>query len=179
MRADDIFIIQNYRPVFISNLCERLPVPQFKSNDNKDLYDIMMVEGAYIQLDLLLSDHKSTLSAASISNTIEDYDMKMATKKGKSTSLQTLEEDVTQKLKNISEQRPELSDTIKILNLHALVKDIATRRKLDSIKDSFEGGHDNQKEEKMISKPEDYDSGESIKMLLKENSMMKEALKKT
>jgi hypothetical protein len=57
------------------------------------------------------------------------------------------------------------------------VKDIAVRRKLDTIKESLEGDHGNQVEGEMVSQAEGSVSGETIKMLLKENSMMKEALK--
>lgn len=57
------------------------------------------------------------------------------------------------------------------------MKDIAVRRKLDTIKESLEGDHGNQVEGEMVSQAEGSVSGETIKMLLKENSMMKEALK--
>ena len=66
MRADDKLIIQNYRSVFTSSLAKKLPIPVFSSADNKDFYDMMMAEGAYIQLDTFLSNPKTTTSAAAL-----------------------------------------------------------------------------------------------------------------
>jgi hypothetical protein len=38
----------------------------FSSADNKDFYDMMMAEGAYIQLDSILINPKTTTSAAAL-----------------------------------------------------------------------------------------------------------------
>ena len=48
MTANDDLIIRNYRPVFTTSLCESLPAHKFKSAKNTDLYDLMMIEGAFI-----------------------------------------------------------------------------------------------------------------------------------
>jgi hypothetical protein len=56
--------------------------------------------------------------------------------------LETLEEDVAQRLAKISEKRPELSEPIQIMNLKDQVKDIASRRKLDALfRSTDDGGH--------------------------------------
>lgn len=142
MKADDKLIIQNYRPVFTSALSQRLPLPVFSSADNKDFYDMMMAEGAYIQLDSFLSNPKTTPYAAALAQGIKDYQGKNMTAKGQSNSLETLEEDVAQRLTKISEKRPELSEPIQIMNLKDQVKDIASRRKLDALfRSTDDGGH--------------------------------------
>ena len=64
MRADDELIIQNYMPVFTSSLSKTLLEPVFKSTDNADFYDTIMVNGAFIQLDSFLLNPQKTNSAA-------------------------------------------------------------------------------------------------------------------
>ena len=47
----DSLIINNYRPIFTSNLAVTLPAPSFVSKDNTDFYDLMKALGALNQLE--------------------------------------------------------------------------------------------------------------------------------
>ena len=177
MRADDKLIIQNYRSIFTSSLSQRLPVPVFSSADNKDFYDMMMAEGAYIQLDSFLSNPKTTPYATALAQGIKDYQGKKMTAKGQSNSLETLEEDVAQRLSKISEKRPELSEPIQIMNLKDQVKDIASRRKLDALfRSKDDGGHGKQTSGQMTAQPQDVGSAETIKKLQDDCRNMKKLL---
>ena len=172
MTADDDLIIRNYRPVFTTSLCESLPEHKFKSAKNTDLYDLMVIDGAFIQLDRhLLPPSKQALgkagqSALSMSDeTEETFDPEQVRELGKSVmmssamtastehgqeerkeraSLATMEADAARMVTQISERRPELSEPLKIMNQQTKVKDIATRRKLDALQET------NFKYEKML-----------------------------
>jgi hypothetical protein len=63
------------------------------------------------------------------------------------------------------------------MNLQTQLKDIANRRKLDAIKQSFEAGHGKNAKEQIADQPQDLAAAETIKTLQRENEMMKESLK--
>ncbi len=99
---------------------------------------------------------------------------------GKSTkTLETLEEDVAQRVTKISQKRPDLSgaEAIKIMNLLTQVKDIATRRKLDALRLSIDGsGHGKQPKGLMTAQPQDVVSAETIRKLTDDCRNMKQLL---
>ena len=99
MKVDDDHIIKNYRHVFTSSMCESLPAPAFKSRDNADFYDRMIVDGLYTQLEWHVSDPKKKSKGTD----------QMKEEKRQAASFETLEEDVAQLITKISEKRPELS----------------------------------------------------------------------
>ena len=136
MRADDELIIQNYMPVFTSSLSKKLPEPMFKSTENADFYDTMMVNGAFIQLGSFLLNLQTINSAAANIKTKQEYESSKKIKQQQYSSLETLEDDVVNYVTMISEQRPDLLGTefLKIMSLQAQVKDIAARRKNDSLR---------------------------------------------
>ena len=164
--ANDDLIIRNYRPVFTTTLCESLPAHKFKSAKNTDLYDLMMIEGAFIQLDRhLLPPSKQALlkagtQALSMSDeTEETFDPEQVRELGKSAmmmssgaatsstqfeqeekkeraSLVTMEEEAARMVTKIAERRPELSEPLKIMNQQTKVKDISSRRKLDALQEA-------------------------------------------
>lgn len=75
----------------------------FKSNDNADFYDTMMANGAFIQLGSFLLNPKTTTTAAAIVKSAQEYESYQITTYGKSSPLDTLEDDVANYVGKISD----------------------------------------------------------------------------
>ena len=103
MRANDKLIIQNYRQVFSSCLSEKLRKPEFKSAKNTDFYDTMMADGAFIQLGSFFFNPQTTSTAAAIVKSTEDYESSQKIELGKTSTLETLEDNVAIYVTKISE----------------------------------------------------------------------------
>ena len=103
MRANDELITDNYRQVFTSCLSEKLRKPEFKSAENTDFYDTMMADGAFIQLGSFLLNPQTTNAAAAIKKSTEEYESSKKIALEKSSTLETLEDNVANYVTKIFE----------------------------------------------------------------------------